>query len=681
LLNSFRTRSPGAVPLAPAPRPSRAVGLGVRLAAMADTSPSPPRTPEASQRPSPGAHAEEVRHTSSATLRSDARGNAYLNQYVVIKDLGRGAFGKVKLCLNTQTNELCALKCINRKLLRRMYAGQGEDKGAQAVRKEIAIMKKLSHENVVRLREVIDDAQGQYVFMALEYVSGGPLYDPTQYGGKGMGEDLARKYFRSVCVGLAYLHANGIIHRDLKPDNLLKQADGTVKITDFGVSELFEETGEAPGTPGVSSSSTSGSRTVSAAVGTPAFLAPEVARGGRARGAPRDVWSMGVCLYYVVSATEPFPGSTVESVIAKITARDEDEDAHSPRRDVLPGDGRRSEIALGSAAAAATAAAPRRRSFLDALPGSASDSLRDLLARVLDKNPDTRLDLPGIAKHAWVTNRGREPLRLDVDRGGGGGGGGGGGASPLASLVVSDAEVKSSISYERVGVFFDDSEALVRQKTFARGDFLIKQGERGDEMFVILEGEVEVLSPKPVSKKKNNPDEDEVDMSDDIVAAAMMNRDASRTDLISLSGEKDDTDETPSTPSARDWFRCCLGSRAKGDGSRDESESDFDFESASDSEAPRGSTRSSRVVIAKRGAGDVIGEMSLLTETSDSTRSASVRAVSDAVRCSVISKEELWKSFRKRPEVLEELRLRSTGRESELMVNRARLRTEIHVGG
>ena len=125
-------------------------------------------------------------------------------------------------------------------------------------------MKKLSHPNVVRLREVIDDESGQYIFMALEYVPGGPLYDPARYDGKGMGEDLARKYFRSTLAGLAYLHAAGIIHRDLKPDNLLKHADGTVKICDFGVSELFEpnEPGlrGTPGTtsPGLASPGTTG---------------------------------------------------------------------------------------------------------------------------------------------------------------------------------------------------------------------------------------------------------------------------------------------------------------------------------------------------------------------------------------------------------------------------------------
>jgi CRP-like cAMP-binding protein len=81
------------------------------------------------------------------------------------------------------------------------------------------------------------------------------------------------------------------------------------------------------------------------------------------------------------------------------------------------------------------------------------------------------------------------------------------------------------------------------------------------------------------------------------------------------------------------------------------------------------------VLIATRGAGDIVGEMSLLTPGASSLRSASVRARSREVRCSVISKEELWRSLRERPEALEELRLRSVGRESELIVGRALLST------
>ena len=600
-----------------------------------------PRTPELGASHRSSLREAAVQHTHSATLRSDARGTAYLNQYVVIKGLGRGAFGKVKLCLNSQTNELCALKCVNRKLLRRKYAGQGRDEGARAVRKEIAIMKKLSHPNVVRLREVIDDESGQYIFMALEYVPGGPLYDPAWYDGKGMGEDLARKYFRSTLAGLAYLHAAGIIHRDLKPDNLLKHADGTVKICDFGVSELFEpnEPGlrGTPGTtsPGLASPGTTGDdprgaeRTVRAAVGTPAFLAPEIAGGGAARGEPSDVWSLGVCLFYIVTGDVPFPGSTVESVVAKITRVPGD------------GDGERAEDP---------------GAFLETLNGGEnglSPSLRDLLRRVLDKRPETRADLHAIAKHAWVTNGGAlDPvdLRVDIGEDKADRSAKENGASPRVSLDVSERDVADSISYERVRGFHDASVATYR--TFERGEFLIKQGERGDEMFVILSGEVEVVTTQK-SRAGDDDDDDEVDMSDDIVAAAMMNReedfeDSESSKSSSVRGEN----ENATAGSLGGWLSCCFGSAER-------------IESAP----------SAHVLIATRGAGDIVGEMSLLTPGASSLRSASVRARSREVRCSVISKEELWRSLRERPEALEELRLRSVGRESELIVGRALLST------
>ena len=610
-----------------------------------------PRTPELGASHRHSLREAAVQHTNSATLRSDARGNAYLNQYVVIKDLGRGAFGKVKLCLNSQTNELCALKCVNRKLLRRKYAGQGRDEGARAVRKEIAIMKKLSHPNVVRLREVIDDESGQYIFMALEYVPGGPLYDPARYDGKGMGEDLARKYFRSTLAGLAYLHAAGIIHRDLKPDNLLKHADGTVKICDFGVSELFEpnEPGlrGTPGTtsPGLASPGTTGDdprgaeRTVRAAVGTPAFLAPEIAGGGAARGEPSDVWSLGVCLFYIVTGDVPFPGSTVESVVAKITRVPGD------------GDGERAEDP---------------GAFLETLNGGEnglSPALRDLLRRVLDVRPETRADLNAIAKHAWVTNGGAlDPVDLGVNFGeeeaDRSAKGNGASTSPRVSLDVSERDVADSISYERVRGFHDASVAKYR--TFERGEFLIKQGERGDEMFVILSGEVEVVTARGAD---DDDDDDEVDMSDDIVAAAMMNReedfeDSESSKSSSVRGEN----ENATAGSLGGWLSCCFGSAERTE--NDLTESDL-----------HRSAPSAYALIATRGAGDIVGEMSLLTPGASSLRSASVRARSREVRCSVISKEELWRSLRERPEALEELRLRSVGRESELIVGRALLST------
>ena len=161
---------------------SRRVASRRALAGRSDASPradgAPGVAPDAAASHRRRSAEAAVQHTNLMTLRRTRAANAP-NQYVA-----------------TRRPTSCAeLKCVNRKLLRRKYAGQGRDEAPGAVRKEIAIMKKLSHPNVVRLREVIDDESGQYIFMALEYVPGGPLYDPARYDGKGMGRGPARKYF------------------------------------------------------------------------------------------------------------------------------------------------------------------------------------------------------------------------------------------------------------------------------------------------------------------------------------------------------------------------------------------------------------------------------------------------------------------------------------------------------
>ena len=79
------------------------------------------------------------------------------------------------------------------------------------------------------------------IVVQLDLISQFPTYRARVHSPKGMGEELAQHYFRETCLGLDFLHINNVIHRDLKPDNLLKMTDGTVKIVDFGVSELFDD--------------------------------------------------------------------------------------------------------------------------------------------------------------------------------------------------------------------------------------------------------------------------------------------------------------------------------------------------------------------------------------------------------------------------------------------------------
>mmetsp|Transcript_30867 Transcript_30867/g.76776 ORF Transcript_30867/g.76776 Transcript_30867/m.76776 type:complete len:291 (-) Transcript_30867:2-874(-) len=265
----------------------------------------------------------------------------YLPNYRIGKTLGIGSFGKVKVAEHVLTGHKVAIKILNRKKIK---AIDMEEK----VRREIKILRLFMHPHIIRLYEVLETPHD--IFVVMEYVKGGELFDYIVEKGR-LGENEARHFFQQIVSGVEYCHRNMVVHRDLKPENLLKKADGTVKICDFGVSELFSDEDAAAGD----------AAEVTAAVGTPAFLAPEIAQGGRARGKPSDIWSLGVCLYYIVCGAVPFPGSTVLEVTARIMSDE-----------VL-------------------------------IPPSITPSLGSLLKGILDKNPATRMTLEQIMRHEWVT--------------------------------------------------------------------------------------------------------------------------------------------------------------------------------------------------------------------------------------------------------------------------------------
>ena len=106
------------------------------------------------------------------------------------------------------------------------------------IEREVNVMKRLKHANVVELKKV--QASKKKIFVVCEIMSGGELFDRIVGAGR-FAEDVARKYFRQLVDGVAYCHEQGVAHRDLKPENLLLNADGDViKITDFGVSNTFD---------------------------------------------------------------------------------------------------------------------------------------------------------------------------------------------------------------------------------------------------------------------------------------------------------------------------------------------------------------------------------------------------------------------------------------------------------
>ena len=155
-------------------------------------------------------------------------------------------------------------------------------------------MKKLNHDNLVSLYEVLDDPTEDSLYMVLEMCKKGVI---MKVGMNEMadpyGPEHCRYWFRDLVLGIEYLHAQGVAHRDIKPDNLLLTHDDVLKIVDFGVSEMFEKHSDM---------------TTTKSAGSPAFLPPELCTSnpGGISGKAADVWSMGVTLYCLYFGKVPF---------------------------------------------------------------------------------------------------------------------------------------------------------------------------------------------------------------------------------------------------------------------------------------------------------------------------------------------------------------------------------------
>eukprot|EP00003_Mantamonas_plastica_P025263 TRINITY_DN4918_c0_g1_i1.p2 TRINITY_DN4918_c0_g1~~TRINITY_DN4918_c0_g1_i1.p2 ORF type:complete len:381 (+),score=95.73 TRINITY_DN4918_c0_g1_i1:1320-2462(+) len=174
--------------------------------------------------------------------------------------------------------------------------------GANALadaRREILLFKRLEHPNIVKLYEVIDSPSHDKLYLIMEICSGGPMYKQNKM--KALEDDIIRRYMRDLILGLEYLHTQHVIHRDIKPENLLLSKDGTLKISDFGVSELvFED------------------EMIRKTAGTPAFLAPEICSGDSFHGPGVDIWAAGITLYVMMYGRVPFRSGNIPAMYTMI---------------------------------------------------------------------------------------------------------------------------------------------------------------------------------------------------------------------------------------------------------------------------------------------------------------------------------------------------------------------------
>eukprot|EP00906_Rhabdomonas_costata_P037654 RCo053093 len=210
---------------------------------------------------------------------------------------------------------------------------------------EVAIMKKLDHPNVVKLFQLIDDPSKNKMYLVLEYVENGPIFN-TKGQKEGLPVPRLRKYTFEIARGLHYLHEHHIVHRDIKPENILLSKDDVVKLTDFGVSQSWGEHGDQ----------------VTAGEGTPAFWSPEACEGGVISGRATDVWALGVTLYLMTFAELPFTGETVQDISQTIM----------------------------------------RSSVVVPEENCPDPLLRDLLLQLLEKDPELRITILGVLSHPFL---------------------------------------------------------------------------------------------------------------------------------------------------------------------------------------------------------------------------------------------------------------------------------------
>jgi len=231
------------------------------------------------------------RTVASAVMMSQEKPLIKIGYYVLGETLGVGTFGKVKIGEHQLTGHKVAIKILNRQKIKNLDV-------VGKIRREIQNLKLFRHPHIIKLYQVISTPTD--IFMIMEYVSGGELFDYIVKHGK-LKEHEARRFFQQIISGVDYCHRHMVVHRDLKPENLLLDSNLHVKIADFGLSNMMMD-GEFLRT----------------SCGSPNYAAPEVISGKLYAGPEVDVWSCGVILYALLCGTLPFDDEHVPTLFRKI---------------------------------------------------------------------------------------------------------------------------------------------------------------------------------------------------------------------------------------------------------------------------------------------------------------------------------------------------------------------------
>ena len=217
-----------------------------------------------------------------------------ITDFTITKELGAGSFGHVYLVTHKKTKVNYAIKAIDKRNKTNI-----EEK--PYFRREVEVMYKIHHPNVVKLFGHFED--NNYCYFIMEYISKGNMFGLIpQDKKKRISSQVVASLMKDIISAVYFLHNMNppIIHRDIKPENVLLTEKLTAKLTDFGWSNYIQEDGK---------------RTT--VCGTPIYLAPEIIKE-KGHDEKVDIWCIGVLLFELSTGTVPFPGNDIETLESNI---------------------------------------------------------------------------------------------------------------------------------------------------------------------------------------------------------------------------------------------------------------------------------------------------------------------------------------------------------------------------
>lgn len=266
--------------------------------------------------------------------------NKRVSHYILKEKIGRGAYGKVFKGIDTDNNEVRAIKVIEQINIQN---NQNQGHNAANLNREISIMKELDHPNILKLYESISTRNS--IYLVLEYCSGGDLSKE-----KCISEYKVAKYLREIISAMKALNEKRIVHRDLKPANILLDAKNNIKLADFGFARSIRDA------------------LADTFAGTPFYMAPEILKVGENTNSyydnKADIWSIGCIIYELITGRYPFQASMINEMVSSIEKQ------------------LKSEAFLD------------RKIF--------SPMCHDLLSKILKIDPNERIDFEHLCQHPFV---------------------------------------------------------------------------------------------------------------------------------------------------------------------------------------------------------------------------------------------------------------------------------------